>query len=88
MVTGGNAYILYNPFLGADSVPIFQLMLGKIDFGNHSSFLYFADSLFKVGSGSGHGPRFGALERLPRLFFGTRSRGKDGKWARCSEQDN
>lgn len=88
MATGDNAYILYNPLLGTDSVPILQLMLGEIDFGNHSSFLYLADSLFKVGSGSGHGPRFGELGRLPRLFCGTRSKGKDGKCARCSEQDN
>jgi len=71
-MAGGNAYILHNPLLGADSVPILQLMLGEIDFGNHTSFLYLADSLFNLGSGSGHGPRFGVLERLPRLFCGTK----------------
>jgi len=68
-VVGNDAYILHNPLLGTDSVPILQLMLGEIDFGNCTSFLYLADSLFNLGSGSGHGPRFGALERLPRLFL-------------------
>ena len=87
-MTGNNAYILYDPFLGANGVPILQLMLGEIYFGNYTSFLYLADSLFEVGFGSRHGPRFGVLERLPRLFRGTRSKGKNGKCARCSEQDN
>lgn len=72
MVVGNNAHILNNPLLGADSVPVLQLMLGEIDFRNYTSFLYLADSLFKVGSGSGHGPGFGALGRFPRLFCGTR----------------
>lgn len=71
-MAGNDAYILYNPLLGADSVPILQLMLGEIDFGNHTSLLYLADSLFKVCFGSGHGPRFDAFGRLPRLFCGTR----------------
>jgi len=64
-----SAYILHNPFLGADSVPILQLMLGEIDFGDYPSFLNLADSLFNLGSGSGHSPRFGAFERLPRLLY-------------------
>ena len=71
-VVGNNAHIFHNPLLGADSVPVLQLMLGEIDFGNYTSFLYLSDSLFKMGSGSGHVPRFGTLGRLPRLFCGTR----------------
>jgi len=71
-----SAHILHNPFLGADSVSVLQLMLGEIDFGSYTSFLYLADSLFKMGFGSGHGPRFGAVERFPRLFCGTRWRGR------------
>ena len=65
---GDNAYILHNPFLGTDGIPILQLMLGEIDFGNYTSLLYLADSLLKVCSGWGHCLRFGKLERLPLLF--------------------
>lgn len=79
---GNNAYILHNPLLGADSVPILQLMLGEIDFWNCASFLYLADSLFKVGSRGGHGPGFGVLERLPRLFLWDETKGNDGRCAR------
>ena len=85
---GGSAYILHNPFLGADSVAILQLMLGEIDFGDYTTFLNLADSLFNLGSGSGHSPRFGAVERLPGLFYGGRQRGKDGKCARCGRWDD
>ena len=68
-VVGDNPHILYNPLLGADSIPILQLMLREIDFGDYAPFLYLADSLFEVGFRSGHDPRTGALERLPRLFL-------------------
>ena len=80
-VLDNSTYILHNPFLGADSIPILQLMLGEIDFGDYPSFLNLADSLFNLGFGSGHSPRFGALERLPRLFYRGRQRGENGKSA-------
>jgi len=88
MVRGNSAYILHNPFLGADSVPILQLMLGEVDFGDYPSFLNLADSLFNLGFGSGHSPRFGTLERLPRLFYRGRQRGEDGKSAGRGEEDD
>lgn len=81
------AYIFHNPFLGTDSVPILQLMLGEIDFGDYTSFLYLADSLFKVCSRRGHRPRFSRIERLPRLFCGREWNWGDGKCAKCSGQD-
>ena len=61
-------------------------MLGEIDFGDYPSFLNLADSLFNLGSGSGHSPRFGAFERLPRLFCRGRQRGEDGKSAARGEE--
>ena len=80
-VLGDGAYILHDSFLGADSVSILQLMLGEIDFRDYTSFLNLADSLFNLGFRSGHSPRFGAFERLPRLFYGGGQGGKDGKSA-------
>lgn len=62
-------------------------MLGEIDFGNYTSFLYLADSLFKVCSRRGHCPRFGMLERLPRLFCRRKWNLGDGKCAERSGQD-
>lgn len=84
-VVGDGPHILHNPLLGTDSVPVLQLMLGEIDFGNYASLLYLADSLFKVGFRSGHDPGIGALERLPRLFLWNEVKGEGRKCARCFE---
>ena len=86
MVEGDNAYILHNPFLGADSVSVLQLMLSEIDFGNYSSFLYFTDSLFKMCSRGWHCPRSSRLERLPRLFCRREWNLDDGKCTKGSGQ--
>jgi hypothetical protein len=84
-MVGYGPNILHNSLLGADSVPILQLMLGEIDFGNYTSFLYLADSLFKVCFRGGHGPRIGALERLPRLFCGKDGKRRRTENVRCDE---
>ena len=86
-MVGNSDYVFHDPFLGTDSVPILQLMLSEIDFGNYAAFFYLADSLFKMCIRRGHCPRFGGLKRLPRLFCGRRWNWGDGKCVKGSGQD-